>query len=220
MNNKLTIDPTTLSVITLLSGLLGSILTIVLTKVLDLFQKSKEHKYSLQKVFFERKLNAAETATIQFQILANACFNLSVLFERLNNEDDQEDAEENFLDKHLFEQVTQQTEVANNASFLIANSVTLYFDLDNAFVNNEKIRVFYEILGQLQTVDKQAQKDYEFYESHIGSQYETQAYEIWNQSEQRLEDTLRRIADSYKTFNQETIKVLRQMRDQMKKFDY
>jgi hypothetical protein len=218
MDSKFTIDPTTLSVITLLSGLLGSILTIVLTKVLDLFQKSKEHKYSLQKVFFERKLNAAETATIQFQILANACFNLSVLFERLNNEDEDED--ENFLDKHLFEQVTQQTEVANNASFLIANSVTLYFDLDNAFMHNEKIKNFYEILGQLQTVDKQSQKDYEFYESHIGSQYETQAYEIWNQSEQRLEDTLKRIADSYKTFNLEIIKVLGQMRDQMKKFDY
>jgi hypothetical protein len=219
MDSKMTIDATTLSTITLLSGVLGSILTIVLTKVLDLFQKSKEHKYSLQKAFFERKLNAAETATIQFQILANACFSLSVLFERLNSKKGQDD-DENFLDKHLFDQLTLQTEVANNASFLIANSVTLYFDLDIAFTNNEKIRDFYEVLGHMQTAGKQAQKDHEIYESQIGNQYEVQAYEVWNQSEKRFEDTLKKIAEEYKTFNQEIIKVLREMRTQMKKFDY
>ena len=216
----MTIDSTTLTVITLLSGLLGSILTVVLSKALELIQKSKEHKYSLQKLFFEKKLNAAETTTVQFQILANACFNISVLFERLRNNSEQDTDDENFVDKHLIEQVTQQSESANSASFMIAYSVTLYFDLGNEFQNNERIRSFYEFLGRLHTAQKQFHDDYEFYLARVGSQYEAQAKEIYEQSQQNLQDTLKTISDEYKAFNQEIVRLLNQIRNQMKKFDY
>ena len=43
------------SILALLAALLGSILTIGIGKVLDLIQKRQEHKYSLQKIFFEKK---------------------------------------------------------------------------------------------------------------------------------------------------------------------
>ena len=39
-----------------LGGLIGSILTVVISKSLEIFQKSKEHKYDLQRQFFVKKL--------------------------------------------------------------------------------------------------------------------------------------------------------------------
>lgn len=50
---------------TLVAGLLGAVVTIIVTRVLDLIQKSKEHKYSLQKLFFEKKLQAAEASVAE-----------------------------------------------------------------------------------------------------------------------------------------------------------
>ena len=48
------------STIALLSALISSIITIGITKVLDLIQKRQEYKYSLQKIFVEKKLEMAE----------------------------------------------------------------------------------------------------------------------------------------------------------------
>lgn len=48
------------SIIAIAAGLAGSILTIAIGKALDLIQKRQEHKYSLQKAFFEKRLEVAE----------------------------------------------------------------------------------------------------------------------------------------------------------------
>lgn len=46
----------------LFSGLVGSILTVTIGKILELVQESKKHKYSLKRVFFEKKLASLEAA--------------------------------------------------------------------------------------------------------------------------------------------------------------
>ena len=60
-----------ISMIAFLGGLLGSILTIAIGKALDLIQKRQEHKYSLQKAFFEKKMKVAEAIVVQSQKLIN-----------------------------------------------------------------------------------------------------------------------------------------------------
>lgn len=59
------------SILALLAALLGSILTIGIGKVLDLIQKRQEHKYSLQRIFFEKKIKVAEEIVGQTQKIRN-----------------------------------------------------------------------------------------------------------------------------------------------------
>ena len=54
------VSPSIITIIAILGGLLGSILTVAIGKILDLIQKRQEQKYSLQKAFFEKKLRVAE----------------------------------------------------------------------------------------------------------------------------------------------------------------
>lgn len=63
--------------------MLGSILTIGIGKVLDLIQKRQEHKYSLQKIFFEKKLKVAEVIVGHGEKLRNILEPLSTILEKV-----------------------------------------------------------------------------------------------------------------------------------------
>jgi hypothetical protein len=54
------VSTSTLAIVATLAALLGSIFTGAIGKILDLIQKNQEHKYSLQKAFFEKKLKVGE----------------------------------------------------------------------------------------------------------------------------------------------------------------
>jgi hypothetical protein len=38
----------------IISGLIGSVLTVIVSKILDIIQQSREHRYSIQKTFFTK----------------------------------------------------------------------------------------------------------------------------------------------------------------------
>lgn len=201
----------------ILGGLIGSILTVVVTKLLEILQKSKEHKYTLQKSFFEKKLLAAEATITQYTILSNALTNLAVLYERIHNETNEV---EDYLQNTLHQQAMQQLEVANNASFIVANSVTLYFDLDTQFNQNQIIRNFYNLLGGIQPLTENRDITFQHYESVIGTDLEEPAYQLFLQSDKQLNNLMQSISSSYIAFNNQLMNVIGQIRNEMKKFDY
>lgn len=201
----------------ILGGLIGSILTVVVTKLLEIFQKSKEHKYTLQKSFFEKKLIAAEAAITQYTILSTALTNLAVLYERIHNEANEV---EDYLQNTLNQQAMQLLEVANNASFIVANSITLYFDLETQFNQNQIIRNFYNLLGGIQTLTENRDITLRHYESVIGTDLEEPASQLFLQSDQQLNDLMQSISSSYISFNNQLMNVIGQIRNEMKKFDY
>jgi hypothetical protein len=70
----------------LLSGLVGSVLTVFVTKILDIVQKRQEHRHSLQKLFFEKKLQAADSAMALFSNVSTAAKATKTLFELITDE--------------------------------------------------------------------------------------------------------------------------------------
>jgi primosomal protein N'' len=52
----------------ILGGLIGSLITVIVTKLLDMLQKANEHDYPLRKAFFKKKLVAAESAVAREHI--------------------------------------------------------------------------------------------------------------------------------------------------------
>ena len=61
----------------LLAGLVGSILTVLITKLFDLYQKRYEHKSELKREYFNKKINSLERASIQLSLTVSAIGNLS-----------------------------------------------------------------------------------------------------------------------------------------------
>src|SRR5689334_3897585 len=150
----------------ILGGLIGSILTVVVTKLLDILQTSKQHKYELETKFFERKLSAAETAMTQFNILYGAILSLGLLYDRMNNEINEV---EELIQKHLHDQGSKQLELATNSSFLLSNSISLYFDFDDEFTQNKIIKEFYDAIGTIGTLFKNDYDTFLYYKSTIGT---------------------------------------------------
>lgn len=201
----------------ILGGLIGSIVTVVVTKLLEIFQASKSHKYELDRIFFEKKLAAAELAMTQYTILSNSLINLAVLFERANNESN---PIEDYLQTHLHQQATQQIELANNASFIISNSIALYFDIKSQFNQNEVISDFLALLASLQPLLENRYSTFEFYKSKVGTTNENSSYQLYLQAEQSLDEKLKAVSLSMNRFNQELLNTMKQIREEMSRFDY
>jgi hypothetical protein len=143
--------------------------------------------------------------------------NLAVLYERIHNETNEV---EDYLQDTLHQQAMQQLEVANNASFIVANSVTLYFDLDTQFNQNQIIRDFYNLLGGIQPLTENRDITFQHYESVIGTDLEEPAYQLFLQSDQQLNNLMQSISSSYIAFNNQLMNVIGQIRNEMRKFDY
>jgi hypothetical protein len=201
----------------ILGGLIGSVFTVVITKLLDILQKGKEHKYSLQKMFFEKKLLAAEATITQNTMLSIALLNLSILYERINN--DPTDIE-NYISENLGAQVDHQLKVANDASFIVASSITLYFDLDIKFNKNKATRDFYNLMGRMGPLTEARDIALENYEKMIGTQNEKMALEHFHNATKELNNMMNSISKAYTKFDTLLNDIILQIRDDMRKFDY
>jgi hypothetical protein len=63
-------------------GLLGSLVTVAVTKYFEMRQAEQEHRLAMKRVFFERKLDAAEAAVAQWSETTLTIGALVALFER------------------------------------------------------------------------------------------------------------------------------------------
>ena len=73
------------SIIAIVAGLVGSILTISFGKVLDLVQKRQEHRYSLQRAFFEKRIEAAEALVGNMRRAISFLEGISVICKRVTD---------------------------------------------------------------------------------------------------------------------------------------
>lgn len=120
----------TQELIALGGGLVGSVLTVAVSRLLDILQKKKEFNYSLKKAFFERKLSIAEAAISQRYILWSFLKSLSVLFEEVSKNialfmTPPPEFLRNFIDG-----ISQQIAKVSSPALDAANAASLYFDLD------------------------------------------------------------------------------------------
>jgi len=177
----------------IIGGIIGSIFTVLISKILDIFQKSKDHKYSLEKIFFEKKLYAAEVTITQYTIFSSAISNFSILFERIQKE---ATSMEQRLQDAIYNQAMSQIKIADQASFVLSNSIQLYFDLKTQFDQNKIINEFFNQIGQIQIlVDR-------------------------NAGEEDINKQMQIISNSYASFDIQIKEVIKEISNEMKRFDY
>lgn len=201
----------------ILGGLIGSTLTVIISKLLELFQKSKEHKFTLQKIFFEKKLLAAEATITQYTILSNAFTSLIILHEKLISDNLQT---EDSVKNTLLKEILRLQEVSMNSSFIITNSINLYFDFNNNQLANNDIFNFYNVLGSSQiniTYVNECYNNYEVEEDEKSRELKFQSYLIANDE---LKSKLQQLSFAYYSFNNHLKAIIKEIREEMKKYDY
>jgi len=133
----------------LIGGLIA-IVTILVTKILEIYQKSVEQKYTLQLTYFTKKLEAAELAVINFSNEVSKFSQYLAIEEKLVNAKLEEYP---FLIKQLAyvkEDAKKDEESLNNP----LGKIYLYFDVDNyLFSDNENYKRFLEIDNEIDKID-------------------------------------------------------------------
>ena len=110
----------------ILWGFVGSIVTILVTKIFEIYKNHRDNKFSLQKMYFEKKLNAAEEAISDlYEEITGISLYIRV-YEKLAKSDIEKIP---FIFKEL-EIFSKDTKNALEASRKIANRMYLYFDFD------------------------------------------------------------------------------------------
>jgi hypothetical protein len=106
----------------IIAGLIGSIVTVVATKVLEMVQGAREHRYSLEKAFFDGKLEAAQSLVSQISQIIQS---LSTF--RLLSEADLRDRLPFEVYKGLHDTFFPQWQTIGKQYTSIANLMMLYF---------------------------------------------------------------------------------------------
>jgi hypothetical protein len=206
-----------MSIEPILGGLIGSILTIIVAKVLDMVQKGKEHRYSLQKSFFEKKLYAAETAVAQWYSVASSLGALATLYERMSSAEKEFDLE---VFRVMNDAFASQLQQLSQASSKIANPILLYFEIDDpTFWNYEPLKRFFDCLSSLMASGASLRVMLEVYNLSKGTKYEELA---WNEVRGILDQCKPHFKDLSKVLDQareEMLILLRKVRMEMKKYE-
>lgn len=119
-----------MSIEIILGFLTGSLATQLVPKVLEMIQKSKEHKYSLEKIFFEKKLQAAEIGIAHWYgsgLIAKEMVRLLQLSASNEIVSQQIILE---VQAELNNELKKIRQIQSNAHF----SFPLYFEMDNSFL--------------------------------------------------------------------------------------
>lgn len=200
----------------ILAGLIGSIITVFITKIIDLIQKSKEHKYSLQKAFFERKLKSAEAAVSQWYVTAGAIGALAKLYENAP-------ILEEGLEPEVFEAMnttfSTQLKKVQELSDNLAHSFVLYFDVDESFWEDESMKNYFTKLSSVTALAKSLNLLYELQPKIEGTKYEGFVKNKIKELNHQIRPDLKELSSIMEDARVNIIKLLRKVRNEMKKYE-
>lgn len=197
----------------ILGGLIGSIATVLITKILELIQKSKEHKYSLQKEFFLKKLASTESAVTQLYILLASIEALARMYER------KIEVLERDYDLEFWVTMLEKFSDISNQIPLTANSFLLYFDVAHSFWDNQEIFLTIDKMFFINSLSEEIFFLKNQHQKFVGTEDEADSYERILLVSQELKSEIHELMGMMKSIRKELIGLLKHMRLQMKKYE-
>jgi Holliday junction resolvasome RuvABC endonuclease subunit len=208
--------------IALISGLLSSLSTIFATKLLDIFQNKKQHRYSIEKLYFEKKINAAELIVSQLTILSGAIMHCSILFERLKEKDyfEEDNEFETNVDRNLELTIDKQLKQAENSAFVIANALTLYFDIgDKGIFAKEFSKELHNLVGQVGIKLEAMDNAYDHFLKVRNTNENSKAVDAFNLANTEYKNHIQMIADKYGNFYSELLTIVKLIRKDISQYE-
>jgi hypothetical protein len=200
----------------ILGGLVGSTMTVIISKVLEIIQQKNEFTNELKKQFFSKKLQAAEAAIIQYSHFSETLNQLSVLYSRYRESDSDvgQDLNDNFLT-----QIDEKIALAKSSSLSLSNAIGLYFDFESNFTSNQILTHFYDSLNMLAPYSENVEFTHDQYLKNIGSNREKESYQIYIDAENNLDQAMKIVGEQYKLADGELRNQMQQIRNSMKKYE-
>lgn len=203
----------------LLGGLIGSILTVVITKVLDLLQQSQKHRYSLKQSFFQNKLRSAEAAATQWQLFSNSAGTFEALAKQWNEKPRSfSSASIDLLGRELHSHL----ESIRQSSVDAANTVMLYFELDDpAFWDSGPLRKLSYHFSALDALQARARDWQGFFGSgsSVPVELSDSITREYNDMQVEVLEHFRALAAAYRELEGAASSVLKELRADLQVFE-
>lgn len=207
-----------MTIVALLSGLAGSILTIILEKLLDYLTIKEQNEHELKRAFYERKLIAAEAAVSHWTNVISAVGLLSNLYDKFAAK------EENLNYEVFFDLEENYTALLNEANLSkneFSSAILLYFDInEEKFWNSEAVKDIFENLSALRSIFHRAE-ELNLQRNEV-SNVETikNIDEALNKLEEQTKEQIKNLSEIYSDAQVVAKKYLQQIRNEMKKYEY
>jgi predicted lipoprotein len=202
---------------TILGAAIGSIITVIATKVLELWQRRNEHSYALRKSFFERKLSAAETAVSTWYSISASLSALSALYEKVPSLVGKISGKTvESINNSYFAQI----EKLSQSSDRFTNAIFLYFDFDTDTAKaKDPMKTIFQALAELQdlTISVGAIQDVATTSSDDLTQQfvQTQMQILMTKFSAQLKE----LSGTFNASQQDLNLMIRHIRNSMKKYD-
>lgn len=200
-----------------LGGLVGSILTVIATKVFDLIREGRQHRYALERSFFEKKLRAAEAAVAQWYLLASSLGALAALYEKMSSSEKELSFE---IFKGMHDQFSSQLRRVSEATTEIPQAIPLFFDIEDPTASDyELFRRFLDCLSNVQALDLSLAVTLKVYDVSKGTEYEQTAWAEVKKIDQQYKHCFKELSDVVNEMQKQTVKFLAKIRMEMKKYE-
>lgn len=137
-------------------GLCGSIITIILNKLFELFKANRDNKFILQKIYFEKKIISAESAIIALYEQISGIDTYIRLYEKTIGTKVEQLP---YIYKEI-EYLNNESKTAIKAVGNIANTMYLYFDLDDYIdIDQSNMRKLIDITLEIRAIDYEIELD-------------------------------------------------------------
>ncbi len=110
-----------------LGGLVGSLGTLIVTRIFDYFQTRQLHKLSLKKELFMRKINVFEKTVSRMTAVHNGIMSMAALLKTFPNDETRYNDEQYQI---FFKSINKPLEELSTTVHEAANSIDLYIDIE------------------------------------------------------------------------------------------
>ena len=207
-----------MTIVALLSGLAGSVITVALEKLIDYLTLKKQNEHELKRAFYERKLRAAEAAVSQWTKVASAVGLLSSLYDKFAAHDEGLNFQV-FLD--LEENYTALLNEANQSKNEFSSAILLYFDInEEEFWNSDAVKDFFENLSALRSIFQRAE-ELNLQRNEIDDpELIGNIDEALNKLGKRAKEHIKKLSEVYSDAQEVTKEYLQKIRKEMKQYEY
>lgn len=197
--------------------LLGSVITIVIKKLFEIYQTSKENKFTLRKIYFEKKIIAAEEAITDLYNELNGISKFMRVYNKIANSKIEDFP---FIYKEM-EYLNEETKKAIDATDKIAHRMYLYFDFDEYIEKEDSnLDALLDLSTELRTAEFEMEmilKVAKDFEKHQGAEEV-----VLNKIKEKFEEYIPKLKELVKLgrrAQKDARNQLKQIKAEMKKYD-
>ena len=202
---------------TIIGGLIGSIVTVILTKVLEIIQKSKEHTYNLKQLYFQEKLKSAKRVISLSYITASSLGAISKLYEKIPILEEGIDRDIFIIMNDVF---SKPLEKLYESSEQIEQTFLLFFDInDKEFWENESLSNYFQKLSDIKFKVETINVIYDILPKIEGTNIEKKVKEDLVKYKKELKMDVNALSAIFENARKSLIDLIKLIRLNMKKYE-